>query len=60
MIAKTTERLKVRAYTSTHIFTGYVRRLPQQRLMDIVNGILAGTMQTNEAFCLSPKLPSIH
>ena len=44
------ERLRVRVHTPTHIFTGYVRRLPQQRLLNILNGILTGTMRVDEAF----------
>jgi len=44
------ERLKVQVHTPAHIFTGYVHLLPQQRLLDILNGILAGTMRREEAF----------
>lgn len=47
---KTMERLKVQAYTPTHIFTGYVRILPEQRLIDILNGALRGTLRTNKEF----------
>lgn len=34
------ERLKVWAYTSTCILSGYVHRLYQQRLLDLLNGVL--------------------
>ena len=46
------ERLKVRAYTSIHNFTGCIRVLPQQRLLDVLNGVLRGALRTNEEFLL--------
>jgi len=49
-ITETLERLKVQVYMSTHTFTGYIRALREQRLLDILNGIFAGTLRTDEAF----------
>jgi len=49
-MAKTAGRLKVRLYTSAHILDGYIRMLPEKRLLDILNGVLRGTLRTDEEF----------
>jgi hypothetical protein len=49
-MAKTAERLKVRLHTSAHIVDGYIHVLPKQRLLDILNGVLRGTLRTDEQF----------
>jgi len=41
--------VKVQIYTPTHILTGSAY-CPQQRLLDALNGILAGTMRTDAEF----------
>ena len=41
--------VKVQIYTPTHILTGSAY-CPQQRLLDVLNGILAGTMRTDAEF----------
>lgn len=41
--------VKVQIYTPTHILTGFAY-CPQQRLLDALNGILAGTMRTDAEF----------
>ncbi len=43
-------RSKVQVYTSSSIITGYVSYLPNQRLLDFLNGILVGTVRTKEEF----------
>lgn len=44
------EPLKVRVYTPTHVFSGYVHRLSRQRLIDLLNGVLAGSLRVDEEF----------
>lgn len=43
-------RSKVQVYTSSSIITGNVSYLPSQRLLDLLNDTLVGTMRTNEEF----------
>ena len=49
-MVKTAGRLKVRVYTPANILNGYIQVLPRQRRVDILNGVLVGTMHTDEAF----------
>ena len=49
-MAKTAGKLKVRLYTSARIVDGYIDVLPKQRLLDILNGVLRGTLRTDEQF----------
>ena len=50
-MAKTAGRLKIRLYTSAHIvFDGYVRVLPEQRLLDVLNGVLGGALRAKGEF----------
>jgi hypothetical protein len=40
------QQREVRIYTSTNIFNGFVHCLPRQRLLDYLNSVLVGKLQT--------------
>lgn len=43
-------RLKVWIYTPTHILSGYFSHLSQQRLLDLLNGVVVGGLRDEKEF----------
>ncbi|GAI16466.1 unnamed protein product, partial [marine sediment metagenome] len=44
------KRVKVQIYTPTHICAGYVYCPGQRRLLDVLNGVLAGELRVSDEF----------